>query len=73
VDVYNKYIFIICIRISKHENSYWIYIINGETIDKKTKRITHFINVKSKSLQDILRSILQGIDKTFLKEDKPIV
>ena len=58
MDSYNKYIFIVCIRIGKYKGSYWIYVINGKIIDKKTKRITYFINVKSKGLQDILRSIL---------------
>ncbi|OCL12971.1 P-loop containing nucleoside triphosphate hydrolase protein [Glonium stellatum] len=42
-------------------------------IDKKTERITHFIDVKSKGLRDILRSVLQGVEGTFLKEDKPSV
>ena len=73
MDIYNEYIFIICIYISKHKNSYRIYITNGKIIDKKTKRIIHLINVKSKGLRDILRSVLQGIDRTFLKEDKPTV
>ena len=73
MDAYNEYIFVVCIHIGKHENSYRIYVINGEIIDKKTKRMTHFIDVKSKGLQNILRSVLQGVDKTFLKEDKPTV
>ena len=58
VDIYNEYIFIIRIRISKRESSYWIYITNGKIIDRKTKRIIYFINVKSKGLRDILRSVL---------------
>ena len=58
VDAYNKYIFVVCIYISKYKGSYWIYITNSKTIDKKTKRITYFINIKSKGLRDILRSIL---------------
>jgi len=33
----------------------------------------HFINVKSKGLRDILRSVLQGVEGAFLKEDKPTV
>ena len=73
MDAYNKYIFIVYIYISKHKNSYRIYITNSKTIDKKTKRITYLINIKSKGLRDILRSVLQGVDRTFLKEDKPIV
>ena len=73
MDAYNKYIFIIYIHISKHENSYQIYITNSKITDKKTKYIIYLINIKSKGLQDILRSILQSINKTFLKEDKPIV
>ena len=50
VDVYNEYIFVIYIYISKYKGSYWIYITNSKIIDKKTKCITHFINVKSKGL-----------------------
>ena len=58
VDAYNEYIFVAYIHISKHENSYRIYITNGETINKKTKRTIYLIDVKSKGLRDILRSIL---------------
>jgi len=58
VDAYNKYIFVVCICISKYKDSYWIYVTKGEIIDKKTERIMHFIDIKSKGLQDILRSVL---------------
>ena len=73
MDAYNKYIFVVCICIDKHENSYRIYVTNGKTTDKKTKRMTHLVDVKSEGLQDILRSVLQGVDRTFLKEDKPTI
>jgi len=33
----------------------------------------YFIDVKFKGLRDILRFILQSVDKIFFKEDKPIV
>ena len=58
MDAYNKYIFVVYTRISKYKDSYWIYITKGKTIDKKTERIIYFINVKSKGLRDILRSVL---------------
>ena len=73
MDAYDEYIFVVRIRIGKHENSYRIYVTNGETTDKKTKRTTHLVDVKSEGLRDILRSVLQGVDGTFLKEDKPTV
>ena len=73
MDTFDEYIFVVRTRIGKYEGSYWIYVTDGETIDKKTERTTHFIDVKSEGLRDILRSVLQGVDGTFLKEDKPTV
>lgn len=42
-------------------------------IDKKTNDATYFIDVKSEGLRDILRSVMQDVKGTCLKEDKPTV
>jgi hypothetical protein len=41
--------------------------------DKKTEDATYFIDVKSEGLRDILKSIMQDVEGTCLKEDKPTV
>ena len=68
MDIYDECIFVVRIRIGKREGNYQIYVTNGETIDKKTERTAHFIDVKSEGLRDILRSVLQGMEGTFPKE-----
>lgn len=41
--------------------------------DKKTMNPTHYIDIKSEGLRDILRTILRDIRANNLSDDKPAV
>lgn len=41
--------------------------------DKKTMNPTHYIDIKSEGLRDILRTVLRDIRANNLNDDKPAV
>lgn len=45
---------------------------NENNIDKKTLKLTYFVNIKLKELRDILKTILRNICAINLNENKLI-
>jgi hypothetical protein len=47
--------------------------IDKDDLDKKTLNSTYYVNIKSKGLRNILRTILRDIRTINLNEDKPTI
>jgi hypothetical protein len=41
--------------------------------DKKDKKLTNYVDIKSEGLRDVLRSVLQDVNGICLREEKPSV
>jgi len=69
----DEYIFIVRARIGKQSSILSIFNAKEDTLDRNTRDLAFFINVKSKGLADILRTVLRDIRRISLKEDAPTV
>ncbi|KAH6661627.1 hypothetical protein B0J14DRAFT_622151 [Halenospora varia] len=50
----------------------YIFVVRTR-IDRKTQNQIHYIDIKSPGLQDVLREVLQDVDRICLQEEKPSV
>ena len=51
----------------------FLFYTNDNSLDKKTKEPTFYVNVKLEELWDILREVLKDVYSVSLIEDKPSV
>ncbi|CZR66033.1 uncharacterized protein PAC_15933 [Phialocephala subalpina] len=56
----------------ENELDQYIFVVRTR-IDKKTEKRTHYIDLKSEGLRDVLRSVLQDVKGICLREEKPSV
>lgn len=66
----NEYVFVARARIDKYIDMSK-KLDRWETLDKKTSNSMFYIDIKSKKLRDILRTVLHNIHDVFLRKNKP--
>jgi hypothetical protein len=64
------YVFVVRRRVGQYINPTSSSLANCESLDKKTKVTTCYIDVKSELLRDILRDILKDVRGISLNESK---
>ncbi len=53
----DQYIFVVCTRIGEH-SSLGPNLYPDSKADRTTKKQTHYVDIKSEGLRDVLRSVL---------------
>jgi len=67
-------VFILCTQVGKYKYFYtFLFYTNNNSLDKKTKEPTFYIDIKSEELRDILREVLKDVYSVSLIEDKPSI
>ena len=64
------YVFVVRRRVGQYINATSSSLANCESLDKKTKVTTCYIDVKSELLRGILRDILKDVKRISLNESK---
>jgi hypothetical protein len=64
------YVFVVRRRVGQYTNAIHSSLADCESVDKKTKVTTTYIDVKSELLRDILRDVLKDVRGISLNESK---
>jgi hypothetical protein len=59
--------------VSKNWPLQIILLFNKDILDRKTKDVISYVNIKSEELQDVLREVLKNVYSISLMVNKPTV
>jgi hypothetical protein len=67
-------VFILRTQVDKYKYFYTFYFCtNNNSLNKETKELIFYVNIKSEELRDILKEVLKDVYGVSLIKDKPFV
>ena len=66
----DQYVFVVRRRVGQYVNATPSSLADCESLDKKTKVTTSYVDVKSELLRDVLRDLLKDVRGISLNESK---
>jgi len=69
----DEYVFVVRARIGEQSSILSVFNAKEDALDRNTGDPAFFIDVKSKGLADVLRTVLRDVRGISLEEDAPTV